>query len=73
MESGEWVLREKSILKARLPHKRPTYNSISMPTRALAGEKLSNAERLSRANMNSAVYATILKYMQPHRVVGSFV
>ena len=73
VKSEEWMQCEKSFLKACLPHKVPMYNSISMPTRTLEGEKLSNAERLSRANMNSAVYATILKYTQPRRVAGSFV
>ena len=73
MKSEEWMQREKNFLKACLSHKGLTYNSTSIPTRNLAGERLSDAEKLSRADMTSAVYATTLKHTQPCRVTGSFV
>ena len=65
--------RERNFLRARLPHKELAYNSTSMLTRNSCGREAFDAERLSRANMNNTVYATILKHTQPHRVVGSFV
>ena len=73
VKSEEWMQRERNYLKAHLPCKGLTYNSISMPTRTFAGEKLSDAERLSKAKMNRAVYAIILKCTQPRRVTGLFV
>ena len=73
VKSGEWMQCERNSLKARLPHKGLTYNSTSMPIINLAGERFSDAERLPRANMNSAVCAAILKHTQLHRVTGLFV
>ena len=63
--------RERKFLKARLPQKGLANNSTSLPTRNLAGERLPDAERLSRANMNSTVYTIILKCTQLRRVAGS--
>ena len=73
VKSEEWMQHERNFLKAHLPPKGLMYNSTSIPTRNLLGERLSGTERLSRADMNSAVYATILKDTQPHRVTSSFV
>ena len=55
MKSGEWVKREKSFFKAHLPHKGLTYNNTSMSTSNLAGEGLSDTEKLSKANVGSVL------------------
>ena len=55
VKTGEWMQCERNSLKAQLPHKGLMYTS--MPIRNLVGKRLSDVERLSRANKNSAVYA----------------